>query len=110
MRSYDWDETNLRASNPKLLADLPGRGGHSTRTLLFHKAKMYISAGSSCNVCVEKDPRRAAVMEFNPDGSGMKIFAKGLRNSVGMAVNPKTDTVWVTNNGRDRLGMICHRK
>jgi len=67
----------------KFLADLPGRGGHSTRTLLFHKDKMYVSAGSSCNVCVEKDPRRAAVMEFNPDGSSMKIFAKGLRNAVG---------------------------
>ncbi len=104
VRSYDWDEANLRASNPKLLTDLPGRGGHSTRTLLFHKDKMYVSAGSSCNVCIEKDPRRAAVMEFNPDGSGMKIFAKGLRNAVGMAVNPKTDTVWVTVNGRDRLG------
>jgi glucose/arabinose dehydrogenase len=65
---------------------------------------MYVSAGSSCNVCIEKDERRAAVMEFNPDGSGMKIFAKGLRNAVGMAVNPKTDTVWVTVNGRDMLG------
>jgi len=104
VRSYDWDESNLRASNPKFLADLPGRGGHSTRTVVFHKDKMYVSAGSSCNVCVEKDPRRAAVTEFNPDGSGMKIFAKGLRNAVGMAVNPKTDTIWVTVNGRDRMG------
>jgi glucose/arabinose dehydrogenase len=43
-------------------------------------------------------------MEFNPDGSGQKIFAKGLRNAVAMAVNPKTDTVWVTVNGRDWLG------
>ncbi len=104
VRSYDWDEANLRASNPKLLTDLPGRGGHSTRTLLFHKGKMFVSAGSSCNACIEKDPRRAAVMEFNPDGTGMKIFAKGLRNAVGMAVNPKTDTIWVTVNGRDRMG------
>jgi glucose/arabinose dehydrogenase len=104
VRSYDWDEAGLRASNPKNLTDLPRHGGHSTRTLLFHKDKMYVSAGSSCNVCLEKDPRRAAVMEFNPDGSGMRIFAKGLRNAVGMAVNPKTDTVWVTVNGRDWLG------
>jgi glucose/arabinose dehydrogenase len=104
VRSYDWDETNLRASNPKMLTDLPGRGGHSTRTILFHKEKMYVSTGSSCNVCIEKDPRRAAVAQFNPDGTGMKIFAKGLRNAVGMAVNPKTDTIWVTVNGRDNLG------
>jgi len=104
VRRYDWDETKLKASNPKKLADLPDGGGHSTRTLVFHGGKMYVSAGSSCNVCIEKDPRRAAVMEFNPDGSGQKIFAKGLRNAVGMAVNPKTDTVWVTVNGRDWLG------
>jgi glucose/arabinose dehydrogenase len=104
VRRYDWDEANLRVSNPKAFADLPGGGGHSTRSLLFHGGKMYVSAGSSCNVCIEKDPRRAAVTEFNPDGSGQKIFAKGLRNAVGLAVNPKTDTVWVTVNGRDWLG------
>jgi len=104
VRRYDWDEANLRASNPVKLADLPTGGGHSTRSIVFHGGKMYISAGSSCNVCVEKDPRRATVMEFNPDGSGQKIFAKGLRNAVGVAVNPKTDTVWVTVNGRDWLG------
>ena len=104
VRRYDWDEANLHASNPVKLADLPAGGGHSTRTLLFHGGKMYVSAGSSCNVCIEKDPRRAAVMEFNPDGSGQKIFAKGLRNAVGLAVNPKTGTVWATVNGRDWLG------
>jgi glucose/arabinose dehydrogenase len=104
VRRYDWDEANLRASNPVKLTDLPVGGGHSTRSLLFHGGKMYVSAGSSCNVCIEKDPRRAAVMEFNPDGSSQKIFAKGLRNAVGLAVNPKTDTVWVTVNGRDWLG------
>jgi glucose/arabinose dehydrogenase len=104
VRRYDWDEANLKATNPAKLADLPTGGGHSTRSILFHGGKMYISAGSSCNVCIEKDPRRATVMEFNPDGSGMKVFAKGLRNAVGLAVNPKTDTVWVTVNGRDWLG------
>jgi glucose/arabinose dehydrogenase len=104
LRRYDWDEANLRASNPKLIANLPTGGGHSTRTVIFHGSKMYVSAGSSCNVCIEKDPRRATVMEFNPDGSGQKIFAKGLRNAVGLAVNPKTDTVWATVNGRDMLG------
>jgi glucose/arabinose dehydrogenase len=104
VRRYDWDEVNLRATNPTKLADLPTGGGHSTRSILFHAGKMYISAGSSCNVCVEKDQRRATVMEFNPDGSGQRIFAKGLRNAVGIAENPKTDTVWVTVNGRDWLG------
>ncbi|HMD16501.1 MAG TPA: PQQ-dependent sugar dehydrogenase [Terriglobales bacterium] len=104
VRRYDWDEANLRASNPFKVTDLPTGGGHSTRSLLFHGGKMYVSAGSSCNACVEKDQRRAAVMEFNPDGSGQKIFAKGLRNAVGLAVNPKTDTIWATVNGRDWMG------
>lgn len=104
LRRYDWDERTLRVSNPVKLADLPGGGGHSTRSIVFHNGKIYVSAGSSCNVCAEKDERRAAVMEFNPDGTGQKIFAKGLRNAVGVAVNPKTDTVWVTVNGRDMLG------
>src|ERR1700691_5318036 len=104
VRTYDWDEANLKASNPKKLADLATGGGHSTPTVLFHNGKMYIAAGSSCNVCIEKDPRRAAVTEYNPDGSGQKVFAKGLRNAVGLAVNPKTDTIGVTVNGRDWLG------
>lgn len=104
VRRYDWDEANLRASNPKTLTDLPGPGGHSSRTIVFHGGKMYVSAGSSCNVCLEKDPRRAAVSEYNPDGTGQRVFAKGLRNAVGLAINPKTDTVWATVNGRDNLG------
>jgi glucose/arabinose dehydrogenase len=104
VRRYDWDEANLRATNGTKLTDLPTGGGHSTRSLLFLGGKMYVSAGSSCNVCIEKDPRRATVMQFNPDGTGQEIFAKGLRNAVGLAVNPKTNTVWVTVNGRDWLG------
>jgi glucose/arabinose dehydrogenase len=104
LRRYDWDERHLRATNPQKLTDLPKGGGHSTRSLLFHDGKMYVAAGSSCNACIEKEPQRATVMEFNPDGSGQKIFVKGLRNAVGLVVNPKTDTVWVTVNGRDWLG------
>jgi len=104
VRGYDWDEAQLRASNPRLVAQVPGGGGHFTRTLLFANGKMYVSAGSSCNVCAEKDQRRAAVLEFNEDGSGGRIFASGLRNAVGLALNPKTGTVWAADNGRDWLG------
>jgi glucose/arabinose dehydrogenase len=103
--AYDWDEKSFRATNPRKVTDLPSSGGgHMTRTILFHGGKLYISAGSSCNVCREDDPRRAAVMEFNEDGSGMRIFAHGTRNSVGLAVNPKTNTIWATDNGSDWLG------
>lgn len=102
---YDWDEAYLRASNPRHIADLPSSGGgHMTRTILFANGKLYVSAGSSCNVCVESDSRRAAVMEMNDDGSGQRIFAHGIRNAVGLAYNMKTQTVWATDNGRDWLG------
>jgi glucose/arabinose dehydrogenase len=102
---YDWDESKLRATNPQKVADLPGSGGgHMTRTVLFANGKMYVSAGSSCNVCRESDPRRASVMEFNEDGSGQRIFASGLRNAVGLTFNPHTGTVWAADNGRDWLG------
>ncbi len=101
---YDWEEASLRASNPKQLLELPRGGSHFTRTIVFHNGKLYVSIGSSCNVCREDDPRRAAVMEFNPDGTGGRIFARGLRNAVGLAVSPQTGTIWSGDNGRDWLG------
>lgn len=105
LKRYAWDEAGLKASNPRQLADLPDDlGGHATRTIVFANGKLYVAAGSSCNVCTEDDPRRAAVMEFNEDGSGMRIFATGTRNAVGLAFNPRTGTVWGTENGRDQLG------
>jgi glucose/arabinose dehydrogenase len=105
VRRYDWDESRLRAGNGQKIAELPGSGGgHSTRTILFANGKMYVAVGSSCNVCDEDDKRRAAVIEYNEDGSGQRLFASGLRNAVGLTVNPKTNTIWATDNGRDWLG------
>ena len=104
VQRFDWDEASLKATNGKVLTPLSTGGGHSTRTVLFYKDKMYVSDGSSCNLCLEKDSHRATVLEFNDDGTGEKIFARGVRNTVGMAINPKTDTIWGTNNERDRLG------
>jgi glucose/arabinose dehydrogenase len=105
IRRYDWDEAKLRASNGQKITDLPGSGGgHLTRTILFTNGKMYVAVGSSCNACVEDDQRRGAVSEFNEDGSGERIFASGLRNAVGLAVNPRTNTIWTTDNGRDFMG------
>jgi glucose/arabinose dehydrogenase len=103
LQRFDWDESQLHASNGQVLASYPGGGAHFTRTLLLANGKMYVSVGSNCNVCVE-DPRRAAVLEYNEDGSGEKIFASGLRNAVGLALNPRTNTIWATDNGRDWLG------
>ena len=101
---YDWNESQLKVSNQVSIAKLSPSGMHFTRTLLFQGGKLYVSIGSDCNVCIEKDPERAAVIEMNPDGSGRRVFAQGLRNSVGLAINPKTNTIWGTDNGRDWLG------
>ena len=80
-------------------------GGHATRTIVFGPdGKMYVSVGSSCNLCDEGDSMRAAVLQFNRDGSGGRVFARGLRNSVGLAFHPTTGELWATNNDRDNLG------
>lgn len=88
-----------------IIGDLPS-GGHSTRTVLFSldDASLFVSIGSSCNICDEADPRRAAIMKYNPDGSDGQVYARGLRNAVGMAFKPGTGELWATNNGRDFLG------
>lgn len=88
----------------RIITNLP-QGGHSTRTVLIGPDEhLYVSIGSSCNVCDETDPHRAAVWIYNLDGSQGRLFTKGLRNAVGLAVNPWTEKIWATNNGRDMLG------
>lgn len=81
-------------------------GGHTDRTIIFSPdwQHFYLSIGSSCNICEERDQRRASVMRFNPDGSRGKIYTKGLRHVVGMAFNPKNKILWVVNNEPDGLG------
>lgn len=101
---HDWNENTLAATGAQRILELPPSGQHFTRTILFSGGKLYASAGSSCNVCEEEDERRAAVMRFDPDGSHPEVFARGLRNAVGLAENPRTGTVWTTENGRDWLG------
>jgi glucose/arabinose dehydrogenase len=87
-----------------VVPNLPSNGGHFTRTMLFQDDHVLVSVGSSCNLCNEEDPRRAAVVRYNLDGTGETLFATGLRNSVGLAINPVTHDVWATNNDRDNLG------
>jgi glucose/arabinose dehydrogenase len=88
-----------------LIDGLPS-GGHSTRTVLFSPdwAHLFVSVGSSCNVCFEEDERRATIMRYKPDGSEGEVYAEGLRNAVGITFRPGTEELWATNNGRDWLG------
>jgi len=105
---YRSGDTQIKRRPEKIL-DLPA-GGHYTRNLLADPAgkKIYVAVGSSGNIdeqrVDEKDPRRAAILQINPDGSGLRVFASGLRNPVGMDWEPKTHTLWTVVNERDMLG------
>jgi glucose/arabinose dehydrogenase len=105
---YDYAVEDASAKNGRKIIDLPAGGNHTTRTLLLAKVdgrdKLLISVGSTCNVCLEKDWRRAAVLMADLDGSNVQLFAKGLRNAVFMAIHPDTGKVWATEMGRDFLG------
>jgi len=88
-----------------VVADLPTGGSHWTREILFGADGMlYLSVGSSCNLCEERDPRRAAVIRYRPDGSDETIVAHGVRNAAGLAVHPESGVVWASQNERDMLG------
>ncbi|MGH8548330.1 MAG: PQQ-dependent sugar dehydrogenase [Methylococcales bacterium] len=88
-----------------LVKNLPSGGNHWSRSLRFGPdGWMYVSVGSSCNACIEKDNRRASLLRYRPDGSGEEIFASGLRNTVGFAWQPATGALYGVDNGRDFLG------
>ena len=105
LRLRDPDGDGTFQERETIIDGLPS-GGHNTRTVLFSPdwAHLFVSVGSSCNVCLEEDERRATIMRYTPDGSEGEVFAKGLRNAVGIAFRPGSNELWATNNGRDWLG------
>lgn len=90
--------------NGKKILDLPTGGNHTTRSILIKDNQLYVSMGSTCNVCSESDSRRASIWVANLDGSDFRPFATGLRNSVFLIRNSKTHEIWATDMGRDWLG------
>lgn len=97
------------------IASLPGGGlltggGHWTRDIVFSRdgKQMFVSVGSrSNNDDTDDNPaefHRADILEFTPDGDGVRVFAGGIRNAVGIAINPTTGDLWASVNERDRLG------
>ncbi len=77
---------------------------HWTRSIIFGADnRMYISIGSTCNVCVETAQERAAVMVYDENGQNGRLYSSGLRNAVGMAIHPTTKAIWVTQHERDNL-------
>ncbi|KQM55216.1 PQQ-dependent sugar dehydrogenase [Chryseobacterium sp. Leaf201] len=109
---YPYQEGETKITKPgKKIVSLPAGGynNHWTRNLIANKdqSKIYISVGSGSNVGengMEYEVRRANILEVNPDGSGEKIYAAGLRNPVGMSWNPATGELWTVVNERDELG------
>lgn len=93
---------------PEKICSLPGQGyrQHWTRNVVFRPdgAKMYVTVGSQTNVSVESEPMRAAISEFNPDGTGHRLLATGTRNPIGLAFQPGTGKLWAAVQERDGLG------
>lgn len=120
---YDINTGKLIDTTGQNIATLPDGGRHFKRTIAFGPnfrknsiiegvreketlsgTKLYISVGSSCDVCVEQSWKRAAILESDPKGSFTAEFAGGLRNSVFFTFHPITKEIWATEMGRDNLG------
>jgi glucose/arabinose dehydrogenase len=108
---FPYKNGDLKASGPaQHIADLPSGAGHWTRDIQFAAdgKKMFVSVGSASNIddpdTTPAEKNRADVLEFNPDGSAMRIYAYGIRNCVGLAIHSKTGELWCSVNERDALG------
>lgn len=110
-RKFTRGETKPTDNQPQILATFPDYGlsykyggWHLTRTISFSPGgKLYVSVGSSCNACIEKEKIRASIIEMDPDGSNQREVARGLRNAVGLRAIG--DYVFATNQGSDHLGL-----
>lgn len=104
---YDNIESNLsQPPKPVVVYDkFPDKEHHGWKFIAFGpEGKLYVPVGAPCNVCDEKDSIFATITRMNPDGTGLEIFAKGVRNSVGFTWHPDSKELWFTDNGRDELG------
>jgi glucose/arabinose dehydrogenase len=96
---------DLREAERSVVLDGLTTGGHSTRTVaVLPDGQLLLSAGSTCNVCIETDERRAAINLVPAEGGSSRVYMTGLRNAVGLWVDPETGRAWATNMGRDWLG------
>lgn len=98
------DENGKYQDREIIFAGIPA-GGNTNRTIIFSPdwRRLFLSVGSSCNACVERDSRRATIMLMKPDGSDSEVYAKGLRYIIGLAFHPEDETLWGAVVGRDDL-------
>jgi len=91
---------------PKLVTDaFPKEKHHGWRYLRFGPdGLLYMAVGAPCNVCEREEPIFSTMARMKADGTGLEVFAKGVRNSVGFDWHPQTKALWFTENGRDELG------
>ena len=114
---FPYKSGDLVATGPAetIVPQLPGfaqlrGGGHWTRDVVFSKdgTKLFVSVGSGSNIdnpdTTPKEFHRADVLEYTPEGKFLKVYASGLRNCVGEAINPTTGQLWCSVNERDNLG------
>lgn len=104
---FDNIENNL--SNPPKAAvvteQYPSDKHHGWKFIAFGPdGKLYVPVGAPCNICEKENPVYASITRINPDGTGMEVFASGIRNTVGFDWHPVTKELWFTDNGRDNMG------
>ena len=104
---YDGIESRLSSPpDPVVVNDsLPKDEHHGWKFIRFGPDGMlYVPVGAPCNVCERADPLYAAILRMRPDGSGLEVFASGVRNTVGFDWSPESRELWFTDNGRDMMG------
>ena len=104
---YDNIEANLNNPPAPIIVnnDFPQDGAHGWKFIRFGPdGKLYVPVGAPCNICEPNREIYASITRMNPDGSGLEIFAHGIRNTVGFDWHPDTKELWFTDNGRDNLG------
>lgn len=104
---FDDIESNLSdPPEPVVVSDaFPSNRHHGWKYIAFGPdGLLYVPVGAPCNVCLEDEPIYSSITRMNPDGSGLEIFAEGVRNTVGFAWHPDTGELWFTDNGRDMMG------
>ena len=87
-----------------IVSGLPYELHQQDNVVLGRDGRLYFGNGSTCDACVEADPRSAAILSVRPDGSDLEVEASGLRNPFGLAIEPETGRLWVSVNARDDLG------
>ena len=123
-RARDHDGDLVYEEREVIIRGIPWEGWHDTRTIVFDEVeeKLYVSVGSSCDLCREEpglqvvgntaqrvpySPERGKILQFNADGTGRRIFATGVRNVIGMALHPVTNELWANNNGHNEEGRFA---